>query len=248
MRNIYDLISEDIDVTIRKYLELKLIINPRYNRGKHCKYNKISSNREESGIDKSISYVRNFFKSFDDSQYIFMLFDNSFVQINYEFVVPNGQNEQVVSKANLVYYPNPGLYSEDIINDLQSIAEEEEREEYYSFFMEYNHDFQYASNYIRLDYDGRESSFSEFIHPRGHIHIGLHNNFRLGVNKLPLLSDFMDFVFYVNYIEKWVDIHSDGVEDLNNHLISKVKRKIIRKLTEHDTLTENEIMHYLVSL
>ncbi|MBT2278849.1 DUF2290 domain-containing protein [Priestia megaterium] len=249
MSYIYNLIKDDIDTTIRKYLGLQLIMNPRFNEKKHCNHNKISSNKEESGIDKNSTYIRNFFKSFNKGEYIFMLFDKSFIQVNYEFIVPKGQKEQVVSKGNLTFFPNPGLYSEDIVSELQSIADEGEREEFYSFYKEYTHDFEYSSNYIRLDYDGRASSFTEFIHPKCHIHIGLHNNFRLGVNKLPLLSDFMDFVMYVNYINTWEKIHSDGVEDLNSYLISLVNKKEVIQITEHESLlTAHEQKNYLVSL
>lgn len=248
MDNIYEEIKNDIDLTIRKYLEHELIINPRFNKEKHCKYDKISSNKEDSTIDKKISYVRNFLRCFNGGDYLFMLFDNSFIQVNYEFLVPKGQREKVVSKANLSFYPNPGLYSDDILNELQCISDEGEKEEFYNFIREYTQDFQYASNYIRLDYDSRESSFTEFIHPRGHIHIGLHNNFRIGVNKLPLLSDFLDFVLYVNYIDKWMEIHSKNVDDLNGHIISLIRSKRNLNLTEHNMLTDYELKHYLVNL
>lgn len=248
MTSIYGKIKDDIEITIRKYLENGLILNPRYNQEKHCKYNKISSNKEETGIKKELSYVNNFLECYNKNEYLFLIFDNSFIQVNYEFIVPEGQRDKVVSKANLSFYPNPGLYSEDIISDIQSMVSEEERDTYYSIVKEYTNDFQYASNYIRLDYDGRESSFTEFLHPRCHIHIGLHNNFRLGISKLPLLSEFMDFVLFVNYIDKWEEIHSKDVDNLNNHLISFVKGKKINQLTEHEILTENEMKHYLVSL
>jgi hypothetical protein len=249
MSNIYELIKEDIDLTIRKLLSANIIINPKYNPEKHCKFNKISSNREETGIDKTSTYIQNFMKSFDKNEYLFMMFDYSFVQVNYEFIIPEGEREQVVSKANLTFFPNPGLYSDDIISDLQSIFDEEEREQYHQFYKEYTLDFEYASNYIRLDYDRKPSSFTEFLHPRCHIHIGLHNNFRLGVTKLPLLSDFMDFVLFVNYVDKWKEYHSTGVEDLNSYLISLINSKQTKKLTEHDSvLTMNELKHYLLSL
>ncbi|PEC03195.1 hypothetical protein CN360_11600 [Bacillus cereus] len=249
MSYIYNLIKDDIDKTIKKLLKLKLIVNPKFNEKKHCKHNKISSNKEETGIDKNSTYIRNFLKSFDKNEYIFMFLDNSFVQVNYEFIIPDGEREQVVSKANLTFFPNPGLYSEDIISDLQSISDEQEKEDFYGMYREYSLDFEYSSNYIRLDYDGKPSSFTEFIHPRCHIHIGMHNDFRLGVNKLPLLSDFIDFVLYANYIEKWKEMHSDGVEDLNSYLVSLVNRKEIKKLTEHESvLTEHEQKHYLVNL
>ncbi|MEF7664375.1 MULTISPECIES: DUF2290 domain-containing protein [Bacillus cereus group] len=249
MSGIYELIKEDIDSTIRKLLAANLIINPKFNMEKHCKYNKISSNRVETGIDKTASYIQNFLKSFDSNEYLFLLFDNSFVQLNYEFIVPEGQTEKVVSKANLTFFPNPGLYADDILNDLQTLSNKDEREQYYEFYKEYTLDFEYASNYIRLDYDGAPSSFTEFIHPKCHIHIGLHNNFRLGVTKLPLLSDFIDFVLYVNYIDKWKEYHLTHTDDLNNYLISLVNRKQGERLTEHESvLTEHELKHYLVSL
>ncbi|MGX7595605.1 DUF2290 domain-containing protein [Planococcus plakortidis] len=247
MNDIYNEIKRDIDATIRKYMGCQLIINPRFNQEKHATFSKISSNKNTE-FDTKISYVKNFFRCYDEGDYLFQLFDNSFIQVNYEFIVPTGQNQKVVNKANLSYYPNPGLYSYEAISAIQEIDDEEEREEYFAYHQEYKQDFQYASNYIRLDYDGHPSSFTEYVHPRCHIHIGLHNNFRLGVNKLPLLSDFIDFVLYVNYIEEWKKLHCEEEDDLNSFLTTLINTKKSLEMTEYPLLTENELKHYLLSL
>lgn len=247
MNKIYDEIKRDIDSTIRKYMDCQIILNPRFNQEKHTSFNKIASNKN-GDFDTKISYVKNFFRCYDEGDYLFQLFDYSFIQVNYEFIVPDGQKNKVVNKVNLSYYPNPGLYSHDSLSTIQEVEDEEERENYFALHQEYKNDFQYASNYIRLDYDGHPSSFTEYVHPRCHIHIGLHNNFRLGVNKLPLLSDFMDFVLYVNYIEEWKKFHSKEEDDLNGLLTTLVNTKKSLDMTAHPLLTENELKHYLLSL
>ena len=135
---------------------------------------------------------------------MFLFLDNSFIQINYEFIQHPTTRERVVSKANLNFYPNPGLYEEGILEMMkEDIPEEEQIDFWNSFKMDTARDFTYHSNYMRLDYSNKESDFTELTHPRCHIHFGLNNQFRLAINKLPLLSDFIDLVLFTSYISDW---------------------------------------------
>ncbi|GED57221.1 DUF2290 domain-containing protein [Brevibacillus formosus] len=251
MNIIYQQIVDDIDKCIPLLLNLGLIINPRFNKEKHCSFSNIASNRTDTGIDTVTPYVNKFLRHIDRGEYLFMLFDKSFIQINYEFTVIDSEEkarkgkEKVVSKANLSYFPNPSLSTEDVLDSLQSLEDEEETNDFLNFYYEYKEDYQYSSNYMRLDYDNRKESFTEFIHPRCHLHIGMNNNFRLGVNRVPLVSEFVDYVLYTNYIEKWVELHSKGIEDFPKYLIEKVKNKEVIRLTDKEILlTSNELLHY----
>jgi len=247
---IYELIKDDIKATISNLMKHQLIVNPYFSE-KSCTVNKISSRLNGSKIDKTKSYVENFLKFYNSNEYLFLFQDNSFIQVNYEFSQHPSFRKQIVSKANLNYYPNPGLYEAEILEMMKLEVPEEEQIEFWNDLKEdLTKDFTYHSNYMRLDFSNNPKDFTDLIHPRCHIHFGLNNNFRLATNKLPLLSDFIDLVLFTSYIEDWKKINEDELGDLD--VYSRKRRDRIQnyeQLTEYDEiLTEVEKLGYSLQI
>ncbi|MGM7703474.1 DUF2290 domain-containing protein [Pseudalkalibacillus sp. Hm43] len=250
MTDVYEVIRDDIKSTISNLISHKLIINP-YFSDKSCTVNKISSRLDGPKIDKTKSYVENFLKFYNNNEYLFLFQDHSFIQINYEFEQHPSSKRQIVSKANLNYYPNPGLYEVEILDMMKlDIPEEEQVQFWNELKVDIEKDFTYHSNYIRIDYSNNPKDYTALTHPRCHIHIGLNNNFRLATDKLPLLSDFIDLVLFSSYIEDWKKLHKDDLRDLPVYLRKRMdKSQEYIQLTEFDeVLTEVEKSGYKIQI
>ncbi|QFG00797.1 DUF2290 domain-containing protein [Psychrobacillus glaciei] len=248
--SVYDIIQTDIEKTIANLMNQNLIINPTFTT-KNCKFDKISSKMIESKMDKTKTYVTNFLRFYNNGEYLFLLNDHSMVQINYIFKQDPGSRKQYVTKANLNYYPNPGLYDSELLDALTSdIDLNEQVELWYELVQDVEKDFTYRSNYIRLDFSDADKDFTELTHPRCHIHIGLNDNFRIAINKLPLLSDFMDLVLFSSYIDDWKKIRSDDLADLTRFKsLMLSKESNYPMLTKFNSVvTELEEMHYLFKI
>lgn len=200
---------------------------------------------------KKKSYVENFLQFYNNNEYLFLFQDNSFIQVNYEFEQHPSSRQQIVSKANLNYYPNPGLYEEDILEMMKLDIPEEEQIQFWNELKEdFEKDFTYHSNYMRLDYSNKNDDFTELTHPKCHIHFGLNNNFRLATNRLPLLSDFVDLVMFTSYIEDWKKLHSEELKDLTIFTKNRSdKIQSYKQLTEfEEVLTDVEQLGYSLKI
>ncbi|MGF2994082.1 DUF2290 domain-containing protein [Lactococcus lactis] len=245
--DMYSVIREDIEACIRDLLIKGLIINPKFSN-KHCKQSQICSNNT-SGIKKNISYIQHFLEEYSNNNYIFLLKDRSMIQINYEFIT-HGKSCRV-SKVNLVFLPNPNGESEQLDELIEDVETDIEIiEELYSDMIEneYLNDFNYSSNYIRLDYTQDDSDFTEFLHARGHMHIGLNNNFRIPINRVPLLSEFIDLILYLNYTEDWKSFILDNrcVDVTIGDIKKKRKNQLISTIKKVLTTNEMENFHLIL--
>ncbi|MBG9456029.1 hypothetical protein ABE61_18765 [Lysinibacillus sphaericus] len=251
MTNLYDLIKADIKSTIAMLMEHSLIYNPTFS-DRCCKQYSISSKLEGPKIQKDKTYVENFLKFYNNNEYLFLFKDHSFIQVKYDFIKSEKDRQIYVNKANLNFYPNPGLYDADILEALKAdkLSEEEQLDLWGQLRIDLEQDFAYHSNYMRLDYSASPTDFTELTHPRCHIHIGLNNDFRLAANKLPYLSDFVDLVLFSNYNKDWQTLHQEKMQDLTSYLrYRKQKQQSYTQLTEfEDVLTEVEMNSYLLKL
>lgn len=250
MNNIHEKIKSDISNTIKFLMKNNLILNPLFSE-KNYSISRIASNLTGSKIQKDKTYVENFLRFYNNSDYLFLFQDHSFIQVNYEFSKDVSSNNVYVSKANLNFYPNPGLYDVEI---LQYFSEDIDEEEQLQFLNELKSDmamdFTYNSNYMRLDYSNNLSNFKELLHPKCHIHIGLNNNFRLGTDKLPFLSDFIDLVLFTSYRNDWEKIHEKELGD-NVEFNSNRRRKFANyeQLTEYEeVLTVSEKLGFVLKI
>lgn len=241
-KDTYDIILDDIQLLIRNLLGTGDLINPKFS-SKHCTDLKICSNCS-SGIIKNTSYVRLFLEEYNNNNYLFLLPDRSMIQCNYEFSLVNKTKK--VRKVNLVFLPNPNGKMEEfdyLINDLEEDIEIIQELYSDSLANEYLNDFKYSSNYIRLDYTDAPDDHTEFLHARCHAHIGLNNNFRIPINRVPLLSEFVDLVLYLNYPELWEKHVSTESSQVTMKDICKRKNSIIVSTIEK-VLTEGELNNY----
>lgn len=250
MNDIHEKIKADIHKTIGFLMKNKLILNPLFS-DKNCNVSRIASNLTGSKIQKDKSYVENFLRFYNNSDYLFLFQDHSFIQVNYEFSKDKASNNVYVSKANLNFYPNPGLYDVEVLQYFsEDVAEEEQVQFWNDLKLDMARDFTYHSNYMRLDYSNNMSDFIELLHPKCHIHIGLNNNFRIGTDKLPLLSDFIDLILFTSYRDDWEKIHKKELQN-SSEFNSNRKRKFdgYDQLTEfEEVLTESEKLGFLLKI
>lgn len=234
----YNAVKDDIRVSISKLISKGYIINPKFTE-KNCKENQIAS-RNSSGILSKVTYVRLFLEEYSRGNYLFLLNDRSMIQCNYQFITERG--ERKVSKANLVYLPNPNGKAEELAETIDDLDDEiDVIEELYSESLEneFINDFSYSSNYLRLDYTFSEKDYTEFLHSRCHLHVGMNNNFRIPVSKVPLFSDFLDLVLFLNYPEQWKEYVLDGKEYSKEEFKSIMSK---RKKGEHTLSYHNEVL------
>lgn len=252
---IYELVKDDILKTIRSYLPEKVIVNPIFT-DKNCMSTCISSKRSDTGIKKRLNYFDSYRYHLDDGNFVFLLFDGSFVQFDYQFQLDGSKKK--VSKATLSFYPvadpylaepdehSPSwykLYYEEIksIEERYSDYQKEGNNAYETTLL-----FYHGSKYIRIDYSSEEKDYTEAIHPRCHIHIGMNDNFRLGTSKVPLVSEFLDIILYLNYIKVWECLNGKATD--NNYLIKHLARiKNKKKLSVNEdllTCLERDYCHF----
>ena len=251
MDNLYKSIKDDIKNTIKQLMDHSLIYNPSFS-DRCCTDYSIASKLTGPKINKNKSYIENYLKFYNNNEYLFLFMDHSFIQVKYDFIKSEADKRMYVNKANLNFYPNPGLYDADILEALKmdNLSEEEQIALWGELRIDLEQDFAYHSNYMRLDYSADPSDFTELTHTKCHIHIGLNNDFRLPTNKLPFLSDFIDLVLFSNYNKQWQIIHQQKIENLDSYLMyRKRKNNDYTQLTEfEDVLTEVEQHNYLLKL
>ncbi len=246
------LIQEDIRSTIKKYRERNYLTNTNL-PDKAISPTAITFNRTKTGIDKTGKYIKNFLDAYNSRDYICTLFDNSMIQASFEFRQAIGSKRIILYKGILAYYPNPGLEIDDL-NDLLRCEDEDEAEEVINIALAINDEYLFSSNYVRIEFSLDDEDYTEILHPSSHIHIGANNSLRLALERMPLFSEFMDFIFFAYYQDFWVkmifDLHPDASLDNSSFDFSehiKTKRAFIRDNCIASRLTNNEKHHYLVS-
>ena len=246
------LIEEDIRATIRKYREKNYLFNTNL-PNKAISATSITFDRTNTGIDKTGKYVKQFLSAYNSRDYICTLFDNSLIQANFEFCQDKDTKEIVIYKGMFSYYPNPGLQTDDLY-DLARYTDENEVEECVNIALAINEEFLFSTNYVRIEYSIDDNDYTEVIHPSTHMHIGANNSLRLAVNRMPFFSEFMDFIFYAYYQDKWLrivfdistDVSLDGrTYDFSQYI--RAKREFIRDNFITSKLSDNEVNHYIIS-
>lgn len=216
--------------------------------------NEVTYKRKGKGIRKiDKNYSLEFLDIHENKDYICRLNDGSTIQAYYLF----NENNDSLKEASLKYFPNPGLE----LGIIFELIQEENIEERKAFINEFTYDenFKRSSNYVRIDF--KPSDKNEILHPCTHIHIGAKNELRLNVSRVPLLSEFIEFILFTYYKEEWVKYTFNIKEEINlkdkdffktnNIDISSYikKRKLIIEedlLKAH--LTENEKNMYTITL
>ena len=178
------IVEQDIKAGISKYLKDKLIIQPNFSDKRDITMFCIESKHTLTGINKTSDYRKKFSEIEDAGNYICALIDGSLIQVKYVFDA-DGRNNNV-SAACLVYLPCPrecsiiekGIEGKDI-------------------------EFSNMKNYIRIDMNEDETTYSKISHPKAHMHIGLYNDFRIGIHRVPLFTEFIEIILYLNYPDIW---------------------------------------------
>lgn len=65
-----------------------------------------------------------------------------------------------------------------------------------------------------------------------HLHIGLNNDFSIGVNLLPKLPLFVDFVLYVNYNKNWQTLNGATKPEI----IDTINKRKLESLVSEEEL------------
>ncbi|HDF4156000.1 TPA: DUF2290 domain-containing protein [Clostridioides difficile] len=207
----YNEIKKDIRDTISKYLKKGIIIQPNFSE-KHCTQDSIQSTHSLTGIFKDLPYYKIFNQLYDERNYICCLEDGSFFQVGYWFKSVN-KKKKFINKAVLSFYPNLEDYEDDL------------------FLNKFK-------NYIRIEFSINDSDHTVIKHPKGHIHIGLYNEFRIGISRIPKFSEFVNFVLYLNYQDVWSTLFDGEL----NKLIKDIERlnKNKKTYTEEECLLQEE--------
>jgi len=238
----YPLIKEDLIRTTDRLRKLKFIYLGVLPEEQLCKPTEISS-KKNRGFDKNQPYVYKYVKKCENKEFLYLLNEKDIVQCYYKFKDENvgGKKHRVLDSASLVYIPCPHPDVHDLREDL-SAGDIAFQEEIYSDIIEdsYQDDFEYSSNYMRLDYT--TAGYKNIKHSKCHLHIGLNNDFRLSVDTLPLVSEFIELILYLFYQEEWEKFikqpHSHSAEYEN--IIDKRKKG---GLSIDNLLTEQELLY-----
>lgn len=192
--SLMDRIAKDAKESLLFFSEKNFITNMNIIDSKN---NEVTFRKKGKGIRKiSENYSLEFLDIHSEGDYLCRLKDCSVIQAYYKFDNTN----EVLKEASLKYYPNPGL-EEGILFDLISEENIEERKKFIEVFT-YDENFKRSSNYIRIDY--KPSDQNEIIHPCTHIHIGAKNELRLNVDRVPLVSEFIEFILFSYYKKEWL--------------------------------------------
>lgn len=240
----YAKILGDVNRTIKLYGKKKYILNPRFSE-RNQEHNTISSKSETD--TRNPNYLTVYNSCRDNDEYIFELFDNSLVQMYYRFGELDG--EITVTNCSLVYYPSP--YSKILSEDEPCSRKFYDDPALLRHVLDTVSSFKMNSNYLRIDYNNDSENYTKIVHTRGHIHIGFDNKFRLPINRIPLLSEFMDFIFFLYYTEKWKTLHANcnPEDECTDEIISQISSSIMgdkSELTNYDLLDENEKLNYRI--
>ncbi|UOB51750.1 DUF2290 domain-containing protein [Acinetobacter junii] len=178
----------------------KIILTTNYYQNNNC----ISWKNYKAGILKNLSYPREFQILLDNSQYSFLLKDNSFIQFYYDF----DENDNLIS-CRLAYYPVPKFSNESLV-DFEAYSEtcnEWLAEFYYDVMLDMLQNERSFSNnsHLRFDYDRNATS-----HSKCHLQFGGVNDFRLTSSYIAspfcffhkIINDFFKSSFDQDFFEK----------------------------------------------
>jgi superfamily I DNA and RNA helicase len=101
--------------------------------------------------------------------------------------------------------------------------------------------------YIRLEYTEDRTQYSAVSHPKAHIHIGNYNDLRIGVKRVPTLSEFMELIMYLNYHEDWIKIKNVTSEDELIKMVEDIIRER-KEMTVQGCLESYEEQFFSITL
>lgn len=152
----HKIVSDDIQVCIRKALKAGILTNPRTS-GELYNNRKTISSKHSRFIDEA-DYLENYFRKYENGEFLVALTDGAFFQINYEFQL-QGKKNTYLEKMNLCYLPpvteGGELKNEYIRIDFNNTSDN-------SFFHAYAHVHIGFRNSIRIPID-EVMLFSEFL-------------------------------------------------------------------------------------
>lgn len=250
-QKLIDIVLKDASESMYLFQEKGFITNLSVIRKDN---NEITYKKKGKGIRKiNKNYSLEFLDIHEKKDYACRLNDGSVIQIYYVF---DNTNEHL-KEASLKYFPNPGLEL-GVIYDLIQEENIEERKAYINEFT-YDENFKRSSNYIRIDF--KPCDKNEILHPSAHIHIGAKNELRLNVSRIPLVSEFIEFILFTYYKKEWIKYifnrnddfdlkQKDFFKKYNIDIDSYIKRRnlIIQQNMIDAELTENEKSMYTVIL
>jgi len=178
-------------------------------------------------IKNEKDYLKKFKEMLEKKEFLCLFEDLGMIQGFYEL----SNRGDKLTKASLIFYPNPGLQLDREIVDREITEKINE----YSISQVY-------SRYLRLDFDSGRS-YREIHHPIAHMHTGFDSKCRIALDKFPFFSEFLIFVLFLNYPSKWKKWISQE-EEIN---FDKYMKKRIKDLSENYIpidLSECEKSHY----
>ena len=225
-----DIVLKDVKATIKKYSYNSFFSN--INLEDYSSPDTITYKNHLDSMLNYDNYSESFIKFHENKQYFARIYDGSLIQAFYKF----DSSLNVLTECNLSYIPNPGLENADFY-DIETIVEPTKKNEYLSLLMEIESKYKNYSNYIRVD--ANKEHYREIYHPCCHMHIGLLEDFRISLQNIPLFSEFIDFICFYFYLEKW--------KVINNSLADYFKNKRLNKRIEElgSLLSDKEKMHHM---
>lgn len=218
--NAKEIVLHDIKSGIKKYLKENIIIQPNFVDKRDITVFSIESKHTITGIDKTSDYRTKFSEIDNASNYLCALNDGALVQVKYVFRMQGKSNN--LQEASLVYLPSPRECVE-LENGVQGrdIA------------------FQNMRNYIRIDMNEDKKTYSRISHPKAHMHIGLYNDFRIGLCRIPLFTEFIQIILYLNYPDIWKSKFMND-EDMNQFVKDFIRNRDKNIITQDSCLLDIE--------
>ena len=152
----HKIVSEDLQACIRKAMKLGILTNPRTS-GEFYSNRKAISSKYTRFTDEA-NYLENYFRKYEQGEYLVALNDGAFFQVNYEFQL-QGKKAVYLEKMNLCYLP-PVNESGELSNEYIRIDFSNSSDN--SFFHAYAHVHIGFRNSIRIPID-EVMLFSEFL-------------------------------------------------------------------------------------
>lgn len=163
---------------------------------------------------RKTTYIQNWKKILSNNIYNFLLCDNSILKFK---LAPK--------KASYLFYECP--YNCLSYNDfLAEHGLKEDDEGYKTFYNEYEiylDQCQTKTNPITIRYDLDFDSYNHGLHPVSHLHIGNHNQIRIGINKIMHPKTFTNFILRQHYTPLWNSILSEENPWRENFLKDKAR-------------------------
>lgn len=150
------IVEEDMQANIRKAMKLGILSNPRMS-GEFFKDRRAITSKYTRFADEH-DYLENYFRKYEQGEFLAAFQDGAFLQINYEFDLPS-KNSSYLAKMNLCYLP-PVTETGEIKNEYIRIDYSNSPDN--SFFHAYAHVHIGFRNAIRIPID-EVLLFSEFL-------------------------------------------------------------------------------------